>query len=380
VGIDPNSPLFQSAIGYLNHELAPMDWIKSEERLSLLWGTLERKLIPFARAYDEIRTRYDLGQATQESLSASWEEKRGAYMRMREQLFKKRGLTPEDIAQMEERARDIIRPDEPMPIQLGDELTRPFKRPELPSEVAEVSSPTLEPLMSAEEYDKEVESLMKKVMQWEDVADTLEQADKMTPDVRKELLEELRHYPAQLLELDEKAENPQQSRERRSLVDLMTKLRERLSNEFYVSDRQETPSESKDVVIEPIPGDELGFVVNDKKPSARAASVLDEVRGVHERVKASYTAVQHRLSEDQRRDIRTQIAQLSSLVRRTELEHSIAHATEHAPALAHATLTSVPRVPRRFEVKSLSSTYVAAEPAKVSRGIFGVLGDVFRLK
>lgn len=375
-GIDPMSPLFQSAIEYLNHELAPMDWIKSEERLELLWGTYERKLMPFSRAYDEIRTRFDMGQATQETLTAAWEEKRGAYTRMREQLYKKRGLTPEDIATLEERARDVIRPDEPMPIHIDQEMTRPFK---VPKELREEKLPELTPLMDMEAYNKEVEGLMKKVVQWEDVTDTLEKAGKLTPDVRKELLEELREYPAQLLALDEKAENPEESRERRSLVDLMTKLRERLSNELYIAEQPESPP-AKQVEIEPIPGDEIGFVVKDTKPLARPASVLDEVRGVHQRVKASYAAVQHKLSEEQRRQVRTQIAQLTALVRRTELEHAVAHATEHAPALAHATLASMPKTPRRFQVKSLPVAQLASAPVKTSRGLFGMLGDAFRLK
>jgi len=375
-GIDPMSPLFQSAIEYLNHELAPMDWIKSEERLELLWGTYERKLMPFSRAYDEIRTRFDMGQATQETLTAAWEEKRGAYTRMREQLYKKRGLTPEDIATLEERARDVIRPDEPMPIHIDQEMTRPFK---VPKELREEKLPELTPLMDMEAYNKEVEGLMKKVVQWEDVTDTLEKAGKLTPDVRKELLEELREYPAQLLALDEKAENPEESRERRSLVDLLTKLRERLSNELYIAEQPESPP-AKQVEIEPIPGDEIGFVVKDTKPLARPASVLDEVRGVHQRVKASYAAVQHKLSEEQRRQVRTQIAQLTALVRRTELEHAVAHATEHAPALAHATLASMPKTPRRFQVKSLPVAQLASAPVKTSRGLFGMLGDAFRLK
>lgn len=72
---------------------------------------------------------------------------------------------------------------------------------------------------------------------------------------------------------------------------------------------------------------------------AEAASI-DAVRQSHQKVRAAYTAVQHTLSVEQRIQMRKQIATLSSLVREAELAHAVSHATEHAPALAHATLAS----------------------------------------
>jgi|GEM_PF-5199778 len=65
---------------------------------------------------------------------------------------------------------------------------------------------------------------------------------------------------------------------------------------------------------------------------------IDTVRDMHQRVRAKYSAVQHILTLEQRRHMRTQIAQLSSLVYDAELAHTVSRATEHAPALAHASL------------------------------------------
>ncbi len=75
-------------------------------------------------------------------------------------------------------------------------------------------------------------------------------------------------------------------------------------------------------------------------PMSIQAPSIDAVRATHQKVRAAYASVQHTLSVEQRIHMRKKIAELSSLVRQAELAHTVSHATEHAPALAHATLAS----------------------------------------
>jgi hypothetical protein len=75
-------------------------------------------------------------------------------------------------------------------------------------------------------------------------------------------------------------------------------------------------------------------------PASAPTPPISAVREAHEKVRAAYASVQHTLSVEQRIQMRKQIAELSSLVRQAELAHTVSVATEHAPALAHATLAS----------------------------------------
>lgn len=84
--------------------------------------------------------------------------------------------------------------------------------------------------------------------------------------------------------------------------------------------------------------DEPILTLSQSREGASSPS-LDAVRQSRQKVQAAYAAVQHTLSVEQRIQMRKQIAELSSLVRQAELAHAVSHATEHAPALAHATLT-----------------------------------------
>ena len=226
--------------------------------------------------------------------------------------------------------------------------------------------------MNTKEYGFQIGRLMQQVVEWEGVADILEKNGKLTKEVRADLLEELRKYPAELLDLDEKAgeyfekekqkdpevKDPRESPERSSLIGVLKKLRERLSDEFYIDMDKNQP---------------------EPEATATAASIHD-VRAVHKKLRASYAAVQHTLTVDQRRAMRTRIAAFTKNVYQAELAHAMAHAAEHAPLVAHASLAGYrPSAPRRYEVRMIPTTVPPQSPIP-KRGLFGALGDAFRLK
>lgn len=61
------------------------------------------------------------------------------------------------------------------------------------------------------------------------------------------------------------------------------------------------------------------------EPIPTMAPSIEAVRATHQKVRATYAAVAHTLSLEQRIHMRTKIAQLSSLVREAELEHDAIH-------------------------------------------------------
>lgn len=344
---------FDFAHEFLIKKLAPMIELHAEDRLALFGEHLEHQYLSYKRAYDEILTRYELQRAAHHlgkaSLSdvqkawndvrAAWEEKRTAYRNVSQKVLGKKGFTSEEIEELLERARDILRPEAPLPLNFeGENVTAVPVEEELE---------TVEPMLTLEEFDTKMVEIKDHVLRWRDISATLERAGKLTPDVCAELLGELHTYEEKIQELAQNAENPEDSEEKRNLEAMIQRFRTEIEM-------------SRDLQIDT---DANGsFIVPPEKKIVGVA----EARDAYQRVVAAYTSVQHTLSVDERRELRVRIACMSNAVRQAELQHAVAHATEHAPALAHATLASMPAV-------------IPTQAAK-SRGVWGVLGSAFRLK
>ena len=349
MGIDPDNHVYRKTLEFLEEELATLPGLEAEERLGRLWDRLEKKLMPFVKAHAAIQELLTRGRAKPEDLREAWEDKRRAYERMCARIFKMKGLTSVEAAELEERARGIIRPDE-IPADISEET--------LPSIRAATNKPLAasERRLSWEEYEEGLRKVMKHVDDLDSIADSLERGNAMTDNAKKELLDQLRVYSADVLDLDERAEQQKSSSERRVLLDIMQKLRYRLSDPFYVSPYQH-----------PRPEKEPG---RDNKPPVAKAAGVGHARAAYDRVAAAYASVQHTLSLEQRRQMRTELAGLSSLVRRADLAASIERAVEHAPALAHASLTSTRPV----------TASTSDEPAVRRRGLSAFFGEAFKLK
>ncbi len=148
-----------------------------------------------------------------------------------------------------------------------------------------------------------------------------------------------------LQELDTRAEEPALSKERRALMGLINQMRKA----YPMAMEQVAPEQA----------------------ALPEGAGLTAVRGLHERVRATYASVQHTLTLEQRREMRVRIASLSSLVRRAEDEQqarvgaavlaAVSRATELAPATAHAAAArfpgSMPSAPRKNPLASLVSAF-----------------------
>lgn len=185
-----------------------------------------------------------------------------------------------------------------------------------------------------EAYGQYIDEMMKEVGDIEQVVSQFEKEHKLTPQAATELLDQLRIYPEKILRLDENAEKAGiavHTEKREALTERMAALRKRLM---------------------------------EKEKNERS------VRDVYRAVKTRYDAVQHTLSLDQRREMRTRIAMLSSLVLRAEDERlarvgsavlaAVSHATEHAPAIAHAAVASLPKQASKSQKKGPLASLVAA--------------------
>lgn len=185
---------------------------------------------------------------------------------------------------------------------------------------ADQVAPLRERGISLSECEREVGAMMKEVGNIDTAARMMEQEDALTDEGRQALLDQLRIYPERLLDLDNKFESAEYSQKRSALVEQMTQLRERLGNPWHVDVKR-------------------NLEMIQKGPKGPVE--------MHEQVKATYSSVQHLLTIDQRREMRTRIATLTALVQRAEDERlsrvkaailaAVSHATEHAPALVHAT-------------------------------------------
>lgn len=194
------------------------------------------------------------------------------------------------------------------------------------------------PKLPSEFYEEQVRNILTDVVSLESAFE-FALKNKLTKAKLQILHDGLDAAQEKLQELDEKAEEPAKSKERRALMSLINNLRA-------------------------------------EYPATMQQIDLSGVRDVHQRVKASYASIQHTLTLDQRREMRTRIAVLSSLVRRAEDERlaqvgsavlaAVSHATEHAPAVAHAAVVRVPsRVPT---------------PTPAKKSLLATLTGAFRLK
>ncbi|MEK7638022.1 MAG: hypothetical protein AAB375_01170 [Patescibacteria group bacterium] len=187
-------------------------------------------------------------------------------------------------------------------------------------------------LIPLELYDEQVRHILADVVSLESAFE-FALKNKLTKAKLQMLHDGLDAAQEKLQELDEQAEAPAQSKERRALMGLINKLR----TEY---------------------------------PATMQQIDLSAVRDLHHRVKVSYASVQHMLTIDQRRDMRTRIATLSSLVQRVEDERlarvgsavlaAVSHATEHAPAVAHVAIVQMQKGPAQSAKKGLLATLAGA--------------------
>lgn len=96
------------------------------------------------------------------------------------------------------------------------------------------------------------------------------------------------------------------------------------------------------------------LAVPEKSPRATQVS-WQKAREAYENAREKYSTVQHRLTLDERIRFRTQLAQLATHMHHAEIHASVARATEHAPALAHAVMASH----HRAQVPSKSRSWFA---------------------
>jgi len=197
--------------------------------------------------------------------------------------------------------------------------------------------------LSAEAYERELDTIGAEIDNIERAANDIEEKNGLSDKDRTTLLDQLRIYPTIILELDERFPDAEDSQKRAALVERMSELRNRLRNPYHV----------------------------DVKKNLDAAKNPSDV---YRKVQATYSSMQHTLTLEQRRAMRTQIATLSSLVRRAEDQRmarvgsailaAVSNATEHAPAIAHAAIATIPK-----------QTPVAAK-----KGPLATLASAFRLK
>jgi hypothetical protein len=207
-------------------------------------------------------------------------------------------------------------------------------------------SPSVQRHMDAAAYDSSVAEILSDVVT---LQSSFEYALKrgLTREKLQMLHDGLDAAQEKLQALDEESEHAAESKERRALMQRINDIRK-----------------------------EYPFTMEEILPGRTGATSpgLSSARDTHRRVVASYTAIQHTLTIDQRRTMRTRIATLSGLVRQAEAEHAeaiaarvravISRATEHAPAIA------------------LASSAVVRQPTTVSQrsGPLASLVSAFRLK
>ncbi len=189
------------------------------------------------------------------------------------------------------------------------------------------------PKLSLELYDERVRDILTEVVSLQEVFGFVLKKG-LTKKKLQMLHDGLDAAQDKLQELDGQTEDAARSKERRALMGLMDKLR------------------------------------TDYPATLRQIGELSAVRDLHRRVRAAYTSVQHTLTVDQRREMRKQIASLSSLVRRAEDERlagvsaavfaAVSHATEHAPAVAHAAVANIPKQMPVTAKKSPLAMFAAA--------------------
>ena len=192
------------------------------------------------------------------------------------------------------------------------------------------------PKLPLELYDERVRDILAEIVSLQEVFEfTLKKG--LTKKKLQMLHDGLDAAQDRLQELDGQTEGAARSKERRALVGLMNKMRT-------------------------------------DYPANMQHGRLLVVRDLHRRVRAAYSSVQHTLTVDQRREMRTRIASLSSLVRRAEDERlagvsaavfaAVSYATEHAPAIAHAAAAHIPK----------------QIPVSIKRGPLAMFVAAFRLK
>lgn len=191
------------------------------------------------------------------------------------------------------------------------------------------------------EYDKQVMKLMESLIALESNIDMLEKAGKLEETDRAEFREMLSAAYVQLDDLDRSAgdEVAGASRERKSLMQLFDTLKERLRR----------------------PGKTMA-----------ASSPLADLRITHQQVKAQYAAVQHTLTDEQRRLMRGKIAQMAV---------SLKQAEDEAGPLAYAMAQAVTPPPPPPEPPTQTTDIRSAVQLAVSRAAAtaSAIADAFRL-
>jgi hypothetical protein len=244
---------------------------------------------------------------------------------------------------------------------------------------------------------------MKVVSDIEGMANKLVEAKQMEKSDADELLREADKVHERLLKLDGLTVAPQTSRERKSLMLMITRLREHLmeerlpelqleeEDEFAISPEQPAPTPTTDMEVKDLGGGQFITEEKTKKPGPLAAA-----RAVRRHVSARYAAVQHTLTEEQRRAMRTRIARLSSFVRQAEDDAWSAAYQQRPPPPPEPPPAPIPEPETtrlqetiRLAVASASesaavvaSAVLASAPVKkpASRGILRGLTDAFKLK
>ena len=165
-------------------------------------------------------------------------------------------------------------------------------------------------LMPIEQYDELVTKLQEMVAALESQTDLFVRKGKIS-EVADDLLRQLDDIQENLQEkLDTETFEPDKSKERRSLVGMMDRLRLRISQERA----KHTPA------------------------------AVATARAKYSFVKDSYASSAHLLTEPQRREMRSYLARLTGLVNDLETSHRIKHtmsrAAEQAPVITDAVLRS----------------------------------------
>jgi hypothetical protein len=219
------------------------------------------------------------------------------------------------------------------------------------------------PKMPLELYDEEVRKMQVVVAGLESYFELLSRKNKLDGATLQDLHRQLDDVQEQLQTLDEKSADPSASRERRSLMKMVNDLRA----QYPATMRPASPA------------------------------TLSSVRGKHAVATVKYAAIQHRLSSNGRRAMRTRLASLGAMVRQAEDEawlrlHSANLVPTPPPPEPPASSAGRPassdeqvKLSIRLAVARASTAApviaaVAHAPAVRRRGILGALGDAFRLK
>lgn len=208
-------------------------------------------------------------------------------------------------------------------------------------------------------YDEDVVKLMEDAIRLEGLVDRAE-AEGALPAQQEELSGLLKDIAEGLRALDAAAEVgvPKQSRERAALMGILKKIHQRIR----------------------------------RKP---AEGSLSTARSIYRQVKAQYAAVQHTLTEEQRRHMRTHIGRLAVQVRQAEDDawrgvfmKPVPPPEPVAPVPAPLPDTDAIRTAVQLAVSRasahaarLADTVLAVAPAaQPRRGILASLGDAMRLR